>query len=348
MKRTIAISCALFLVCSAILAADNTKAMKKLKSKEWTVPTLGMKMKLIPAGTFTMGSPKGEIERIEDEVQHEVTISKPFYMGVYEVMQKEYYDLLLPNYDHESWMYSRGPIHDGLAFFYRDRLNYRDFKGGKLLLTNPMECVTWEETQEFCRELTKREKKAGRLPKGYVFRLPTEAEWEYACRAGTTSPYNVKGESDDEDYLKSEKFIKTFANVASGSTMPVGGKRLPNAWGLYDMHGNVFEWCHDWYSPYLKGKAKDPTGPAEGKKRVARGACLNGPAYRAPVGVSVRGDGAIKWDGNYVFVGEAMRGERVGLRPVEDGIWHVSLGPLLLGALHERSRTIVPLLFGET
>ena len=293
MKRTIAISCALFLVCSAILAADNTKAMKKLKSKEWTVPTLGMKMKLIPAGTFTMGSPKGEIERIEDEVQHEVTISKPFYMGVYEVMQKEYYDLLLPNYDHESWMYSRGPIHDGLAFFYRDRLNYRDFKGGKLLLTNPMECVTWEETQEFCRELTKREKKAGRLPKGYVFRLPTEAEWEYACRAGTTSPYNVKGESDDEDYLKSEKFIKTFANVASGSTMPVGGKRLPNAWGLYDMHGNVFEWCHDWYSPYLKGKAKDPTGPAEGKKRVARGACLNGPAYRAPVGVSVRGDGAI-------------------------------------------------------
>jgi len=293
MKRTIAATCVLMLACSVTLAADNTKAMKKLKAQEWTVPTLGMKMKLIPAGTFTMGSPKGEIERRADEIQHKVTISKPFYLGVYEVKQKEYYDLMLPNYDHESWQYSRGPIHDGLAFFYRDRIRYTDFKGGKLLPDNPMECVTWAEAQEFCRELTKREKKAGRLPKGYVFRLPTEAEWEYACRAGTTGPYNVKGESDDAEYLKSEKFIKTFANVASGSTMPVGGKRLPNAWGLYDMHGNVYEWCHDWYGPYPDGKDKDPIGPAQGKKRVARGACLNGPAYRAPAGVSMRADGVI-------------------------------------------------------
>jgi formylglycine-generating enzyme required for sulfatase activity len=293
MKSTIAAICVLLLACNAALAADNVKAMQKLKAEEWTVPTVGMKMKLIPAGTFTMGSPNGEIERREDEVQHEVTISKPFYIGVYEVKQKEYYDLLLPDYDHEGWQHSRGPIHDGLAFFYRDRNHYSDFKGGKLQPTNPMECVTWAEAQEFCRELTKREKKAGRLPKGYVFRLPTEAEWEYACRAGTTGPYNVKGVSDDAEYLKSEEFVNTFANVASGSTMPVGGKRLPNAWGLYDMHGNVYEWCLDWYSPYPEGKAKDPIGPAEGKKRVARGACLNGPAYRAPAGVSMRADGVI-------------------------------------------------------
>jgi len=285
------------LVAHTAPAADDIKAMKQLKAKDWTVPTLGMKMKLIPAGSFTMGSPKDEIEHRADEVQHKVTISKPFYIGVYEVMQKEYYDLLLPNYDHEGWQHSRGPIHDGLAFFYRDRNHYTDFKGGKLQPTNPMECVTWAEAQEFCRELTKREKKAGRLPKGYVFRLPTEAEWEYACRAGSTGPYNVKGESDDAEYLKSEAFVKTFANVASGSTMPVGGKRLPNAWGLYDMHGNVYEWCLDWYAPYPSGQASspqaDPTGPAEGKKRVARGACLNGPAYRAPGGVSVRDDGVI-------------------------------------------------------
>jgi formylglycine-generating enzyme required for sulfatase activity len=283
----------MLLAARAMPAADDVKAMKQLKAGDWTVPTLGMQMKLIPAGTFTMGSPEGEMERIEDEVQHEVTITKPFYIGVYEVMQKEYYDLMLPDYDHESWQYSRGPIHDGLAFFYRDRNHYTDFKGGQLQLTNPMECVTWDEAQAFCRELTGREQKAGRLPTDYVFRLPTEAEWEYACRAGATGPYNVKGERNDEAYLKSEKFISTFANVSAGTTLPVGGKRLPNAWGLYDMHGNVFEWCHDWYGPYPPGKAKDPTGPAEGKKRVARGACLNGPAYRAPEGVSARANGAI-------------------------------------------------------
>ena len=285
----------------SVPAADNTEAMRKLKAKDWTVPTLGLKMKLIPAGTFTMGSPKGEIERRADEVQHEVTISKPFYIGVYEVRQKEYYDLMLPDYDHESWVYSRGPIHDGCAFFYRAREHRSDFNDGHLLPDNPMECVTWAETQAFCQELTEREKKAGRLPKGYLFRVPTEAEWEYACRAGTTGPYHGKGERHDEEYLKSEAFINTFANVASGSTMPVGGKRLPNAWGLYDMHGNVYEWCHDWYAPYAEGKAPgstsspqaDPIGPATGKKRVARGACLNGPAYRAPAGVSMRADGVI-------------------------------------------------------
>ena len=281
------------LVAQTAPAADEIGAMKQLKAKDWTVPTLGMQTKLIPAGTFTMGSPKGEIEHREDEVQHTVTISKPFYIGVYEVKQKEYYDLMLPDYDHESWVHSRGPIHDGLAFFYRAREDRSDFNDGALLPNNPMECVTWAEAQEFCQELTKREQKASRLPKGYIFRLPTEAEWEYACRAGTTGPYNVKGASDEEEYLKSEEFVNTFANVASGTTLPVGGKRLPNAWGLYDMHGNVYEWCHDWYAPYPSGKAQDPTGPADGAKRVARGACLNGPAYRAPAGVSMRSDGVI-------------------------------------------------------
>ena len=297
------------LVVHTAPAADEIEAMKQLKAKDWTVPTLGMQTKLIPAGTFTMGSPKGEIAHREDEVQHTVTISKPFYIGVYEVKQKEYYDLMLPDYDHESWVHSRGPIHDGLAFFYRAREDRSDFNDGALLPNNPMECVTWAEAQEFCQELTKREQKASRLPKGYIFRLPTEAEWEYACRAGTTGPYNVTGESDDEEYLKSEEFVNTFANVSSGTTLPVGGKRRPNAWGLYDMHGNVYEWCHDWYAPYPSGKATgstsspqagstsspqvDPTGPADGTKRVARGACLNGPAYRAPAGVSMRSDGVI-------------------------------------------------------
>ena len=279
----------LLLAASAALPADDVATMKRLKAEDWTVPNLEMKMKLIPAGTFTMGSPKDEIERREDEVQHKVTISKPFYIGVYEVTQKQYYDIMLPEYDHDAWQYSRGPIHVGAAYFYRERKNRSDFQGGELQPQNPMECVTWDEAWEFCRKITEREQKADRLPRGYVYRLPTEAEWEYACRAGTTGPYNVKGDSDDADYLKSPGFIKTFANVESGSTEPVGGRK-PNAWGLYDMHGNVYEWCLDWYGPYPTGKIKDPTGPAQGEKRVARGACLNGPAYHAPVGVRVRAD----------------------------------------------------------
>ena len=287
--RTTVVVVLVLLLMHIALAADDVAAVKKLKAPGWTVPSVKMKMKLIPAGTFTMGSPKGEIDRRDDEVQHKVTISRPFYMGVYEVTQKQYYDIMLPDFDHDDWQYARGPIHAGLAYFYRKRTHRGDYKGGKLNLQNPMECVTWDKAREFCRKITDREQKADRLPKGYVYRLPTEAEWEYACRAGTTGPYNVKGSSDEEDYLRSPGHIRTFANVESGSTEPVG-RRKPNAWGLYDMHGNVYEWCLDWYGPYDTKAQKDPTGPAKGTNKVARGACLNGAAPYAPPGALVRGD----------------------------------------------------------
>jgi len=158
-----------------------------------------------------------------------------------------------------------------------------------LNLQHPMECVTWRKAMEFCRKVTQRERKAGRLPKGYVYRLPTEAEWEYACRAGSKGSYNVEGDGDKKDHLKSPAYLKSFANVGAGKTMNVG-QRKPNAWGLYDMHGNVYEWCLDWYGPYPAGEVKDPTGPAEGKKRVARGGCFNGPAPHSPPGVIARAD----------------------------------------------------------
>ena len=159
----------------------------------------------------------------------------------------------------------------------------------EMKLEYPMECVTWDKAREFCRKVTERQRKAGRLPKGCVYRLPTEAEWEYACRAGAKGPYNVKGDSDKADYLKSAKYLGSFANVAAGKTMPVGQKK-PNAWGLYDMHGNVYEWCLDWYGAYPRGKAKDPTGPAKGRKKVARGGSFNGPAPHSPPGHAARGD----------------------------------------------------------
>jgi formylglycine-generating enzyme required for sulfatase activity len=269
--------------------AARSVSVKMLQDKDYTVPSVSMKMKLIPAGSFTMGSAKTEPNRRADETQHKVTISKPFYMGVYEVTQKQYYDIMLPGFDHDSWQYVRGPIHAGTALFYRARKARYVYEGGKLNLQHPMECVTWDKAMEFCRIITKRERKAGRLPKGYVYRLPTEAQWEYACRAGTKGPYNVDSDRKTAEQLKSPKYIKTFANVGEGKPIDVGGMK-PNAWGLYDMHGNVYEWCLDWYAPYPDGDATDPVGPSEGKKRVARGGCFNGTAPHAPPGVIARAD----------------------------------------------------------
>jgi formylglycine-generating enzyme required for sulfatase activity len=126
---------------------------------------------------------------------------------------------------------------------------------------NPVEKVSWNDAVEFCRKLSAlpAEKSAG-----YVYRLPTEAEWEYACRAGTQTAYSF-GDSESElgDYAWYDK-------NAGGTTHPVGSKK-PNAWGLYDMHGNVFEWCQDWYGSYPSGSVTDPTGESSGSHRVVRG-----------------------------------------------------------------------------
>jgi len=289
MRPIITPALALVLLSGAAAASDDVAQLKTLKAEQWTIPELGLKMARITAGHFVMGSPKDEADRRDDEARHEVTIGNPFYMGVYEVTQKEYYDVMLPDFDHDSWQYARGPIHAGCALFYRERKERNDYIGGKLRLQNPMECVPWDKAREFCRKITERERKGGRLPDGYVYRLPTEAEWEYACRAGAPGPYNVKAESDGENHLHSEDYLGSFANVGGGSTATVG-QRKPNAWGLYDMHGNVYEWCLDWYGPYAARKVKDPTGPATGEKRVARGGCFNGTAPYSPPGVIARAD----------------------------------------------------------
>jgi len=299
MKPTIFNIALLAALCVPAAAAED----KLLEVKDWNVPGIDLKLKLIQPGSFTMGSPETEPDRRDDEVQHKVTISKPFYMGIYEVTQKQYYDLMLPGYDHESWRYCRGPIHDGTALFYRSRKGRSHYVGGKLNLQHPMECVTWHKAMQFCDKINEAERKAGRLPKGYVYRLPTEAEWEYACRAGTTGSYNIEPEKTDAEYLRSADYIKPFANVTAGKPFDVG-ERKPNAWGLYDMHGNVYEWCLDWYGPYPTGEATDPTGPAEGEKRVARGGCFNGVAPHSPPGVLSR---ANIYEGMSPFLRSASR-----------------------------------------
>jgi len=243
MKRTPRIAAMALAVASVALARDSVSDMKALKTPEWTVPSVQMKMRLIPPGTFLMGSPKDEMCRRDDETQHEVTISRPFYMGIYEVTQRQFYKLMMPeDYDYEAWQYKRGPVADGAAFHYRvdnggAAFHYRVDNGGRiltgnnalggaLLLDNPMECVSWHRACEFCQKLTETERKAGRLPAGYVYRLPTEAEWEYACRAGTIGPYNVEA-----DYTKLSEIKKfAFLNYCNGwvsATGRVGGRMVP-------------------------------------------------------------------------------------------------------------------------
>jgi len=201
-------------------------------AKELTLDLGGgvtMKMILIRPGKFMMGSPVTEIDRFDNEVQHEVTISKPFYMGVTEVTQAQY----------EAVMGK----------------NPSQFKGA----TNPVETVSWNDAMEFCKKLSDKTRQA--------VRLPTEAEWEYACRAGSKTKFSF---GDVEEGLGDYAWYRANSD---NTTHPVGQKK-PNAWGLYDMHGNVFECCADWYGDYAKGAATDPSGPASGTARVSRGGAL--------------------------------------------------------------------------
>jgi len=186
-----------------------------------------MKLALIPAGKFMMGSPDSEKGRRDTEgPQHEVTISKPFYMGVTEVTQVQY----------EAVMGT----------------NPSGFKGA----TNPVDTVSWNEAAEFCKKLSEKTRQ--------TVRLPTEAEWEYACRAGSKTTFCF-GDAEERlgDYA--------WYSANSGNMMHPVGQKKPNAWGFFDMHGNVWEWCADWYGRYPEGAVTDPQGPASGTSRVLRG-----------------------------------------------------------------------------
>jgi formylglycine-generating enzyme required for sulfatase activity len=214
--------------------------------------SIGIEFKLLPAGTFTMEKANGR------STAHQVTFTKPFEIAVYELTQEQASNVT--------------------------KVNPSKFKGPQ----NPVEMVSWDEAVEFCRKLSAlpAEKAAG-----YVYRLPTEAEWEYACRAGTTTAYSF-GDSESElgDYA-------WYKENSYGTTHPVGGKK-PNAWGLYDMHGNVFELCNYWHADYPSGSVTEPRGPSSSSsRRLVRGGSWSENHFwcravsRMQFSSNVRGDG---------------------------------------------------------
>ena len=202
--------------------------------------TIGMVLIEIPAGKFTMGSPAGEEGHQAAEEQVAVTLTKPFWLGKTEVTQGQWQKVM----DTEPWKGNVQADKDCPATY-----------------------VSWADTKAFCQKLTDLERKAGKLKAGEVYRLPTEAQWEYACRAGTKTTYSF---GDDESQLGQYAWFTVNAFSASEPYTHAVGLKTPNPWGLHDMHGNVWEWCSDLYGHKLPG-GNDPVGSGRGSYRVARG-----------------------------------------------------------------------------
>ena len=218
-----------FMACSGISHSFAAEAERKAGDR-MTLEIKGVEyaFRWCPPGTFMMGAPVGEeglVGRDGPRGQHQVTLTRGFWMLETLVTQ-------------EMWISVMGNNPSG-------------FKGAKL----PVEFVNWNMCQEYLRKLNE----LGVAPAGYKFSLPTEAQWEYACRAGTTTPFYF-GNVLHRDQANFEAHRTTEVRFYP-----------PNSWGLYDMHGNVMEWCYDWYGPYPKGEVTDPTGPPTGETRVCRG-----------------------------------------------------------------------------
>jgi formylglycine-generating enzyme required for sulfatase activity len=210
--------------------ADDPQA--GAKREKHVITDLKLEMLWVEPGTFVMGSAADEPQRHKAEgPQTRVMLTRGFWLGKTEVTQAQYEAIAGVN---PSTLKEVGP--DG-----------------------PVERVSWTDAMAFCQKLTERERAGGRLPPGFSYSLPTEAQWEYAYRAGTTQTFPGNPDS-----------LMWHVKNSGGTTHPVGQKQ-PNPWGFHDMSGNVLEWCFDWYGDYRGGTVTDPTGPAHGFYRMARG-----------------------------------------------------------------------------
>ena len=228
-------------------------------------------LRRISAGTFTMGSPDTELGRDSDEKQHLVTLTRDYYIGIFECTQRQW-ELIMgnrPSHFDNSEYYMTRPV---------EQVSYNDIRG-----ESTTDGVGWPEFGH----AVDADSFLGRLREktGLEFDIPTEAEWEYACRAGTTTTLNSGKEltnaDDCPDMAKVGRYYHNggseSGDTSAGATAKVGSY-LPNAWGLYDMHGNVWEWCLDWYEDYPIAKVTNPQGAAKGLYRLQRGGCWSTPA----------------------------------------------------------------------
>jgi len=238
----------------------EAQARQKETAERFNLPleiktkVVGIRFRLIPSGKFLMGSPKSEIRRNDDERLHRVAITQPFYMGVFPVTQAQWERVTGTNPSHFQ------TTDDSL----------------------PVESVSWKQCVEFCAEMCKVEN----LPQE-TFDLPTEAQWEYACRAGTQTPYHFGDCLTDAHanigriitvemqsilrrwFMQSKRSWPEAHLVPASGTCRVGAYQA-NAYGLFDLHGNVWEWCKDWYAEYTN-RVNDPAGAGSGSDRVLRG-----------------------------------------------------------------------------
>lgn len=228
--------------------------------------SIGIEFVLIPSGVFTMGSrdPAAEVARLcgipqaqmgwfyDEHPRHEVTLTDTFYMAVHEVTHAEYTAIIKPRADG------------------KDNIQLKECPGEFLGSNKPVVYVSWVDAEQFCKSLSRQKAETGR-----TYTLPTEAQWEYACRAGGTTPFAF-GETlstDQANYDGNYTYGDGIQGKNRGSTSPVGSLAA-NAWGLYDMHGNVSEWCADWYDQYDSAPVSNPQGPDQAdpaNQRVVRG-----------------------------------------------------------------------------
>jgi formylglycine-generating enzyme required for sulfatase activity len=257
----------IYAVTFDVAAATGWNAVTGLSAGNLAVDTL-VEMVQIQGGTFTMGSPENEVNRSAAETQHSVTLTQGFYMGKYTVTQEQYQAVMGTNPSSFTT-----PVSPETSTAKR-----------------PVEQVSWYDALVFCNKLSMSEGlspayrisgstdpaawgvvptvdnatwNAVEIVAGSTgYRLPTEAQWEYACRAGTTTAYNTGATINDN--------TGWYSDNSGDRTREVGGKPA-NAWGLYDMHGNVWEWCWDWYETYASDAQTDPTGAVSGNYRMLRG-----------------------------------------------------------------------------
>ena len=243
MKRIVSVVFITLVAFFMSLVLIHAEGEEKPKEKKFT-NSIGMEFVFIPPGAFMMGSPKDEADRDEGETLHRVTLTRGFNMGVTEVTQEQWAKVMGKN---PSWFQDCGK-------------------------NCPVESITWDDIQAFIQRLNEMEE-------GARYQLPTEAEWEYASRAGSTKAYSWGdkadcskmnyGNSGSDSESPCHKYVRSH-KLKSDSPAPVK-KYPPNAWGLYDMHGNVWEWCQDWMGEYLSEPVTNPMGPSKGEYRVGRG-----------------------------------------------------------------------------